>query len=67
MAQRPFWEANSHSASQEILRLLWSKEGLLPCSQKPTNGLNQEPDESIPHFSILFIYYPFYYYFFIYV
>jgi hypothetical protein len=26
MEQRPFWETNSFSASQEILRILWNQE-----------------------------------------
>jgi hypothetical protein len=37
MEQSPSWDANSHSASQEIPRLK-EPEGSLPCSQKPAAG-----------------------------
>jgi hypothetical protein len=35
MEQSPYWEANSHSTSEEILSFM-EPEGLLPCSQEPT-------------------------------
>jgi hypothetical protein len=41
------WEGNSHSASQDIPRLL-------PCSQQPATGLCPEPYESSQRFPILF-------------
>jgi hypothetical protein len=37
MEQSPSWEANSHSAGQEIPHLL-------PCSQEPAAGSYPEPD-----------------------
>jgi hypothetical protein len=47
------WEANSHSASQEIPRFMEPK-GSLPRSQQPATGLYLEPDESNPHLPTLF-------------
>jgi hypothetical protein len=52
MEQSPSWEANSHSASQEILRFMETK-GSLPCSQELATGLHPEPDESNPHLRTL--------------
>jgi len=47
MEQHPSWECNSHSASQEIPRLLWMP-GALPCSLKRLAiGPYPEPDKSI--------------------
>jgi hypothetical protein len=47
----PSREANSHSASQEILRLLCNLEGSLPYSQDSVTGRYHEPDASNPHIS----------------
>jgi hypothetical protein len=47
--QSPSWEANSHSASQEISRLLWNPKVFLPGSQEPAKGPCPEQDESSPH------------------
>jgi hypothetical protein len=33
-------------------------EGLLPYSQEPSTGPYPEPDESSPHYAILFLYGP---------
>jgi len=43
MEQCPSWEANSHSASQEILHLF----------RGPATGMYPEPDASTPHLTIL--------------
>jgi len=50
MERSPSWEANSHSASQEIPFLL-EPEGLLRRSKQPALGPSPEPDESSPHIS----------------
>jgi hypothetical protein len=46
MVQRPSWEPDSHSASQEILRRFMQPESSSPCSQEPAAGPYPEPDES---------------------
>jgi len=46
--QSPSWEADSLSASEEILPLLWNPECSLPCSQEPTTGPYSDPDASTP-------------------
>jgi len=51
MEQRPSWEADSHSASQDIPEFYG---GQLPCSQGPTTGPYSEPDASSPHLPTLF-------------
>jgi hypothetical protein len=38
MEQIPSWETNSHSDSQEILRLLWKPKVFLLYSQEPVTG-----------------------------
>jgi hypothetical protein len=38
MEQNPSWEAISHSANQDILRLLWKPEVQKPCSQESATG-----------------------------
>jgi len=50
MEQSPSWEANSHSASQEILHLFCSLK-FIPSSQEPATGSYPEPDISnvCPH------------------
>jgi hypothetical protein len=47
MEHSPFWEANAHSATQEIPHLL-------PWSQGPITGRYPEADESSPHPPTLF-------------
>jgi hypothetical protein len=47
----PYWEADSHSASQEITR---EPEGSFLCSQHPATGPYPEPDEPSPHLPTLF-------------
>jgi hypothetical protein len=44
MEQSPSWEANSHSANQDIRRFFIEPEGSLPCSQEPAIGSCPEPD-----------------------
>jgi hypothetical protein len=53
MEQSLFWEATSHSASQEI-PTFYGPEGLLPCSQEPASGPCPKPDETTPHLPTLF-------------
>jgi len=53
MEQIPYWEADSHSSSQEI-PILYETEDSLPCLQDPAIGLYPEPYESNPHALILF-------------
>jgi len=48
------WEASSHIASQEILRLLWNPQFLLPYSEQHATGPYSEPDEPSPPLPILF-------------
>jgi len=45
MEQSPYWECDSSSAGQEISSFT-EPEGLLPCSQVPTNGPYPEPGMS---------------------
>jgi len=49
--QSTSWEADGHSASQEILRLLWNPS---TCSQDPTTGPYPDPNEPISTFSPCF-------------
>jgi hypothetical protein len=44
MEQSPSWEADNHSASQEIPRRVMEPEDSLPCSQNPATGACPEPD-----------------------
>jgi hypothetical protein len=46
MEQSSLWAANSHSASQEIPRLLWNPESSLQRSQERATDPYPEPDES---------------------
>ena len=48
MEQRTSWEANLFSAGQEIPRILWNPEGLLPHSQEPVNCPYSDPEKSSP-------------------
>jgi len=52
MEQRPSSEAGSHSAGQEIPRLLWNP---VPYSQQPATGSCPEPDASTLQFLTLFL------------
>jgi hypothetical protein len=54
MEQNPSWQANSHSATQEIPRPFMEPEGSLPCSQQPATDPYPEPDESSSHLPTLF-------------
>jgi hypothetical protein len=47
MCSKSTWEANSHSASQDIPRLSWILD--------PATGTYPEPAESSPHPPILFL------------
>jgi hypothetical protein len=47
-------EASSHSASQETPPSFMKPQGSLLCSQEPATGTYPEPDESSPHYPILF-------------
>jgi len=49
MEQISYVEANSHSANQQMSRLLWNPERSLPHSQGPATGPYPEPDESSSH------------------
>jgi len=49
MGQSPLWEANSHSASQEIPCVLWNS-----CSQQPTTGPYPQPYASSSQLPNLF-------------
>jgi len=49
MEQNPSSEANSHSASQEIPRLVWDHKSSLPFSHEPATAPYPEPDESNLH------------------
>jgi hypothetical protein len=53
--QGPSWEANSHSAGQEILRVLWNPKGSLPPSHYPPRGPYPKADQPSPHFHTVFI------------
>jgi hypothetical protein len=46
----PPWEANSHSASEEIFLPLWNPKVHYIVSQQPVPGHCPEPDESCPQF-----------------
>jgi len=48
MEQYPCWEADSHSASQEIARLLWNWKVQYGVHEIPPL-VRPEPDISIPH------------------
>jgi hypothetical protein len=54
MEQIPFWEADSHSASQQIPPPFMEPIVSLPCSQEPATGPYPEPVASSPHLPILF-------------
>jgi hypothetical protein len=54
MQHSPAREANSHSASQEILRLFMEPEGSLPSSQEPASGLAPQTDAFTPPIPTLF-------------
>jgi hypothetical protein len=54
MEQGASWEADSHSAGQEIPQPFTEPEGSLPCSQEPATGSFPEPDEFSPHLATLF-------------
>jgi len=55
MKQSDSSEAASHSASQEIHRLLMELESSFPCSQQPAAiGPYPEPDACSPHLPIAF-------------
>jgi hypothetical protein len=56
MEQSTSWEANSHSASQEIKKFpaFYGNWSSLLCSQEPATGPYPEPYESNPHLPILF-------------
>jgi hypothetical protein len=47
--QNPSWEANSHSASQEITLPFMEPQRSLPCSLETAISPHPEPDESSPH------------------
>jgi hypothetical protein len=44
MEQSQYWEANSHSATQDIPLRFLETEGSLPRSQETATGPNPEPD-----------------------
>jgi hypothetical protein len=46
MEQRPSWEADSHSAAQEIPLPFMEPEDLLPCSQDNSTLSYTKPDKS---------------------
>jgi hypothetical protein len=41
----PSWEANSHSPSQEIPRLLWNPKVRFPILKGPRKGVEDEEEE----------------------
>jgi len=53
MEESPCWEANNHSCSQKIPRLLWNREGSLSSSQEPAAGPYREPNASSPQLPTL--------------
>jgi hypothetical protein len=55
MKQSPYWEADSHSTSQEIPCLFMEPKDSLLYSQEPTIGPYLEPDESSPYLPNLFL------------
>jgi hypothetical protein len=55
MEQSPSWEANSHSAVQEITYFFMEPKGPLSYSQEPTTGPYPETDESSPELPTLFL------------
>jgi len=59
MEQGPSSQANIYSDSQEIPQPIMKTGGSLPCSQEPTEPLYSKPNESIPHFPMLFRQVPF--------
>jgi len=65
MEQSPSWEANSHSASQEIPHLLRNLVVHYRV-QRAHHCPYPEPDESSAHFPTIFLQDPFSYYPFIY-
>jgi len=60
MEQSP-WEADSHSISQQIPRLLSISKFNYRVSQEPATGPYSEPDESNSHLYILFKMIPIFY------
>jgi hypothetical protein len=44
IGQKPSWESNSRSESQEISGLFLEPEGSLPCLQEPATGPYPEPN-----------------------
>jgi len=62
MEQSPTWESNTHSASQEIPRLLRNpKIHYHVHSQETATGTCPEPDAFNSHFSTLFLKDPLWY------
>jgi hypothetical protein len=55
MERSHFWEANNHSASQKMTRLLYNLEGSLPWSQEPMTEPYPGSYESSPQHYILFV------------
>jgi len=48
-------EANTHSAGQEVSRLLWSPKVYYRVQKIPPTGPSSEPAESNPHFPTLLL------------